>query len=36
LIDYGRRLAAAALDAAENERARHNGHTPLRTDRAQQ
>lgn len=36
LIEYGRRLAAAALDAAGNERARHNVHTPLRTDRAQQ
>ncbi len=36
LIDYGRQLAAAALDAAEKERARHDGHTPLRTDQAQQ
>jgi NTE family protein len=36
LIDYGRQLTAAALDAAEKERARHSGHTPLRTDRARQ
>lgn len=35
VIDYGRRLALEALDAAECARVRHDRHTPLRTDRTQ-